>query len=123
MFLSKKSPLIHVIDLRCIILIYTYIFFLYSILLLTFLETLIINLPRSSQSLLPKLKKEQEMISKQIRVFNLYVIKQFVFFVVCINGVVHIIKWERVRVTETYKMKTAVFQVTLCSFTFMAFCP
>ena len=63
------------------------------------------------------------MISKQIRVFNLYVIKQFVFFVVCINGVVHIIKWERVRVTETYKMKTAVFQVTLCSFTFMAFCP
>ena len=123
MFLSKKSPLIHVIDLRCIILIYTYIFFLYSILLLTFLETLIINLPRSSQSLLPKLKKEQEMISKQIRVFNLYVIKQFVFFVVCINGVVHIIKWERVRVTETYKVKTAVFQVTLCSFTFMAFCP
>ena len=123
MFLSKKSPLIHVIDLRCIILIYTYIFFLYSILLLTFLETLIINLPRSSQSLLPKLKKEQEMISKQIRVFNLYLIKQFVFFVVCINGVVHIIKWERVRVTETYKMKTAVFQVTLCSFTFMAFCP
>jgi len=123
MFLSKKSPLIHVIDLRCIILIYTYIFFLYSILLLTFLETLIINLPRSSQSLLPKLKKEQEMISKQIRVFNLYVIKQFVFFMVCINGVVHIIKWERVRVTETYQMKTAVFQVTLCSFTFMAFCP
>ena len=43
------------------------------------------------------------MISKQIRVFNLYVIKQFVFFVVCINGVVHIIKWERVRVTETLK--------------------